>query len=160
MSFIFDNKKNVTNFKNKSPSQQKRDIQRQQEFQKTRSEKLTEAFEECNKKTDVTKIEKTYDEDLDCEVKATETTEYKLMIEAHETCRNYDIIEAIEVNFDGTLNDKRVEKNDASRDILVQKIEEKTNDDLLKYSVVINNNETAKDVIESWRETHKFDGLS
>ena len=35
--------------------------------------------------------------------------------------KNYDIIEAIEVNFDGILNDMKVEKDDFGRYIHVQK---------------------------------------
>ena len=50
-SFIFDNKKNVTNFKNKSPSQQKRDIQRQQEFQKQKVINLLKHLRNITRKT-------------------------------------------------------------------------------------------------------------
>ena len=37
--------------------------------------------------------------------------EYELKVDAHVDCKNYDIIEAIEVNFDGILNDMKVGKN-------------------------------------------------
>ena len=43
--FNFDNKKNAVNSKPKSPSQQKRDILRQKEFQKKDLEVANEAFE-------------------------------------------------------------------------------------------------------------------
>ena len=32
-----------------------------------------------------------------------EFVEYELKIKAHNKCKNYDVIEAIEVNFDGIL---------------------------------------------------------
>ena len=45
----------------------------------------------------------------------------ELKVKAHEDCKNYDVIENIEVNYDGTLNDLIIEKNDIARYILVQK---------------------------------------
>ena len=37
---------------------------------------------------------------------------YELKIDAHENCKNYDVIEAIEVNYDGTLNDLKIDEHD------------------------------------------------
>ena len=42
-------------------------------------------------------------------------------------------VEAIAVIFYRTLIDKRVDKNDASRDILIQTIEGNTNNNLFRY---------------------------
>ena len=51
-----------------------------------------------------------------------EFVEYELKIKAHNKCKNYDVIEAIEVNLDGILDDMKVEENDyTARYILVQK---------------------------------------
>ena len=49
----------------------------------------------------------------DCE--KDEFVEYALKIEAHEKCKNYDITEAIEVNFYGALDDLKVEAKDSAR---------------------------------------------
>ena len=85
-----------------------------------------------------------------------DVAEYELKMEAHEMCKNYDIIEAIEVNFDGTLDDMKVDKEDTMRKILVQKMRERQNE-LPVYIVLVKNDDTAKEIIESWREVHKFD---
>jgi hypothetical protein len=94
-----------------------------------------------------------------------ETSEYQLKVEAHEKCQNYDIIEAIEVNYDGTMDDLKIEKNDPARFILVQKeIEADRIDDrninLVAYRVIVRDKEVAKTIIEGWREPHKFDDLA
>ena len=53
-----------------------------------------------------------------------EFVEYELKIKAHNKCKNYDVIEAIKVNFDGILDDMKVEENDTNaRYIIVQKVE-------------------------------------
>ena len=36
--------------------------------------------------------------------KVSELLEFELKVKAHEDCKNYDVIENIEVNYDGTLN--------------------------------------------------------
>ena len=40
-----------------------------------------------------------------------------LLVDAHEKCTNDDVIESIEVNFSGHLDDKKVEKTDPVRNI-------------------------------------------
>ena len=100
----------------------------------------------------------------DGEVVASEDIEYELKVDAHTKCKNYDVIEAIEVNFDGTLDELKVEKNDSCRNILVQKLEKKleNNDEerqSLMYRVVVKNCKVAEDILESWKERHKFDDL-
>ena len=82
--------------------------------------------------------------------------EYELKIEAHEMCKNFDIIEAIGVNFDGTLDDMKVDKEDTKRKILVQKMRERQNE-LPVYIVLVKNDDTAKEIIESRREVHILD---
>ena len=81
--------------------------------------------------------------------------------------------EAIEVNFDGILDDMKVEKNDSNaRYILVQKVERKVKieniqvepDDeerhMLMYRIVIRNCEDSQNVVESWKNRYKFDDLA
>ena len=88
--------------------------------------------------------------------------EYDLRIEAHEKCKNYDITEAIEVNFDGGLDDLKVEEKDSSRYILVRKKKESNYDEgnLLNYKVIVRDVEMAQKVIENWKQPHMFDDLA
>ena len=113
---------------------------------------------------DGTKIPQVDGVNDDNEVVASENIEYELKVDAHTKCKNYDVIEAIEVNFDGTLDELKVEETDTCRNILVQKLERKieNNDEerqSLMYRVVVKNCKVAEDVIESWKERHKFDDL-
>ena len=97
-----------------------------------------------------------------------ETVEYELQVDAHKECKNYQLIEAIEVNFDGALDNRKVAKEDlAARKILVQKAQEcKTTEmlehdrKLLVYRVFINDEDNSRAVIESWKEEHMFDDLA
>ena len=91
---------------------------------------------------------------------------YELKIDAHENCKNYDVIEAIEVNYDGTLNDLKIDEHDRSRYILVQKLREEPcdiNDEKrvkLIYRVLVNDNEVSKSIVESWKDPYQFDDLA
>ena len=97
--------------------------------------------------------------------------EFELKVKAHEDCKNYDVIENIELNSDGTLDDLKVEKNDiAARYIFVQKVNKQIeNDDkelgadgeirhILVYRVFVKNCEIARKVLERYR--YKFDDLA
>ena len=100
------------------------------------------------------------DQDGSCE-----NIEYELNVEVHEKCKNYDVVEAIEVNFDGTIDDLKIEKTNSCRDILVNKLwSDLKNEDegtkTWKYRVSIKNCDVAKDILESWKERYKFDDLA
>ena len=92
--------------------------------------------------------------------------EYELKIEAHEKCKNFDVVEVIEVNFDGTLDDLKIDKHDPSREIHVQRIKKEPIEDDNKpvahfvYRVKVKNTEVARTLIESWKHSHKFDDLA
>ena len=69
------------------------------------------------------------------------------------------------INFDGTLDDMKVDKCDSSRYIVVQKenatVEKLEHDrNVLLYKVVIKNCERSRSVIESWTDRYKFDDLA
>ena len=89
-----------------------------------------------------------------------------MKIDAHENCKNYDVIEAIEVNYDGTLNDLKIDEHDRSRYILIQKLREEPcdiNDEKRVksiYRVLVNDNEVSKSIVESWKDPYKFDDLA
>ena len=97
--------------------------------------------------------------------------EYKLEIDAHVKCKGYDVVEAIEENYQGTLNDLKIDEQDVSRCILIQKLEEepfeKDDEDenekrriRFVYKVIVKDNEVAKPLIESWKFRNKFDDLA
>ena len=92
--------------------------------------------------------------------------EYELKIEAHEKCNNFEVVEVIEVNFDGTLDDLKIDKHDPSREIHVQRIKKEPIEDdnkpvaHLVYRVKVKNTEVARTLIESWKHSHKFDDLA
>ena len=104
--------------------------------------------------------------DLDKSEKTScEMLEYELTIEAHEKCKNYDVIENIEVNFDGILNDMKIEENDTCCYILVQKLEKELQNDneakkTLVYRVFVRNCKAAQEVVESWKIRYNFDDLA
>ena len=85
--------------------------------------------------------------------------EYELEVEAHNECKNYDIIEAIEVNFDGILDDHKIEKKDHLRNIQVQKVDERIVSSNIEneeskyevYRVVVKQNDTVEQIIEGWK---------
>ena len=81
--------------------------------------------------------------------------EFKLEIDAHVKCKGYDVVEAIEENYQGTLNDLKIDEQDLSRFILIQKLEEepfeKDDEDenekrriRFVYKVTVKDNEVAK----------------
>ena len=76
------------------------------------------------------------------------------------------MVEAIEENYQGTLNDLKIDEQDLSRFILIQKLEEELfeKDDEKRirfvYKVIVKDNEVAKTLIESWNYRNKFDDLA
>ena len=88
-----------------------------------------------------------------------ETTEYELKIETHPSCSGFDIVEAIQTNFNGILDEKKVMNNDPSRTIFVVKTNEKQTimkinqevRNLQLFKVTVKNKKDAKDAIEEWK---------
>ena len=73
--------------------------------------------------------------------------------------------------YQGTLNDLKIDEQDLSRFILIQKLEEEpfAKDDKdenekrrirFVYKVIVKDNEVAKTLIESWKFRNKFDDLA
>ena len=81
---------------------------------------------------------------------------YELTVEAHMECTHDDVIEAIEANFFGSLDDENVKENDPLRYIIVQQADE--NQKL--YEVAVKDNETSMKVIEKWNDPYEFDDLA
>ena len=152
-----------------SPSRQRRRQRREAEREKVKA--AEEVFEgnvekvdqETSTEEELAKEEKPSDESEN----SPDILEYELKIDAHVDCKNYDLIEAIEVNFDGALDDMKAEKDDVGRYIHVQKKHDAKDDNkcesdrkLVVYRVSIQNLENSEAVIESWRKRHNFDDLA
>ena len=97
----------------------------------------------------------------------TEEVQYEVNIDVQEKVKNFDVIEAVEVNFDGGLNDLNIEPEDPSRYILVHKLNEVAyeTEDKMKwksctYKILVKNVDAALNVIESWKKAHNFDDLA
>ena len=87
--------------------------------------------------------------------------EYDFEIEAHPKWTKEDIVEAIEANFYGTLDDENVEKSDKLRYLLMKKIEsqlDKWIENELKciHTVIVEvkENELVRKVIDGWKERY------
>ena len=110
-----------------SPSRQRRRQRREAE----RVEKLA-AAEEVDERVENVDQETSTEELSGKEEKLSEESksredllEYELKIDAQGDCKNFDVMEAIEVNFDGILNDMKVSEDDVCRFLHIQKDIEK-----------------------------------
>ena len=109
--------------------------------------------------------EKVNDIQVDVTEKVTDDIQYELKIEEHPNCSGDDIIEAIETNFYGILDDRKVVKSDPIRHILVEKTDMKyeirkiENElrNLKVFRVTVEDDEIVKDVIEGWKKVCNFD---
>ena len=153
------------------PAQQRRRERRRAERQSraTAEEAEAAAMENAAEQGDLEKKEIIIEEvnepqDVTKDV-SSETIEYELKVESHVKCKNYDVVEAIEVNFDGTIDDLKIDKTNICREILVSKLESeiKIEDEgaiMWRYRVTIKNCDVAQNILESWKERYKFDDLA
>ena len=87
---------------------------------------------------------------------------FEVKVEAHEKCTNKDVIEVIQENFFGTLDQKHVGKTDPIRHLIIR--EEKG--ELLeipvqgKYRIVVRDDKLATDIVALWNEPYEFDDLA
>ena len=84
--------------------------------------------------------------------------EYNLLFEAHEQYTDDDIVKAIKNNLYGTLDDKKVDKKDKVRYLLVEKIDTLSN--LPAFKIIVKEEKLARDIIESWKTRYEFDELA
>ena len=151
-----------------SPAKQRRRERRESERKAKATAEQALVGEQVGLGQEKSTAEKVAEEVNKQEVAESEESEidYELRIEAHEKCKNFDVVEAIEVNFDGILDDLKIDKHDPSRQIHVQKVIEEPIDDDKKhvvhliYRVQVKNTEVARTLIESWKDAHKFDDLA
>ena len=171
--FVFENKDPVR--KNRTPSQLKRDFTRRKDF-KTSLEDYEQVNVTADGKNDVKDDTCLVNEAQNVETLSNQAVvvseiQYDLKVEADVNVKNHDIVEAIEVNYDGALDDRDVSKDDPCRYIVVHKLEpelghgvrEKASDtkkNWRMYRVYVKNNVTASSVIEDWRHQSNFDDLA
>ena len=65
----------------------------------------------------------------------------------------------LSINYDGMLNDLKVDESDQARSNLVQKVRKKSeaDDETLHDRLLVGRSDVGQQVIEGWKETHKFD---
>ena len=85
------------------------------------------------------------------------------MVEADSNIKNYDIVEAIEVNYDGALDERDVDKDDPCRFINIYRLDQCEQDmkkNCYMYRIHVENSATASSVIEDWKQQNNFDDLA
>ena len=85
---------------------------------------------------------------------------FELKVEAHERCTNSDVIEAIQENFFGTLDNKKVEKTDPVRQLIIREENEQLSKVQDKYRIAVRDNEIATEIMRLWNEPYEFDDLA
>ena len=93
--------------------------------------------------------------------------QFDLLIDANENVKNFDVIEAIEENFNGCLDDRKVNYDDPCRNIFIHKLKQigyQRNDKVKMnqfiYRVYVEKNDTAGGVITDWQNPCNFDDLA
>jgi hypothetical protein len=86
---------------------------------------------------------------------------YELEIEAHDACTEDEIVEALEANFYGTLDDEKEENNEL-RYLIIQictgeRLLENENRKVMNYKIAVKENNTVRKIIESWNTRYNFD---
>ena len=86
---------------------------------------------------------------------------FEFRVEAHESCSHEDILESIEANFLGCLDDEKVEKDSKIRDLIVEESKDNPGSQNIRlYEVTVLDNEIVKNIIESWNTPYTFDDLA
>ena len=93
--------------------------------------------------------------------------QFEVIVEAQEEVTNFEVTEAIEVNFEGGLDDQKVGKKDQLRTIYVHKMlnEKEQNGDIegqkiRLYSVYVRHDDRILNLFNSWTKQGYFDDLA
>ena len=82
-------------------------------------------------------------------------------VEAHETCTHEDILESIEANFLGCLDDEKIVKDAPIRDLDVREYKDnQIGQNIRLYKVTVTDDEIVKKIIQSWNTPYTFDDLA
>ena len=100
------------------------------------------------------------------EIFAASKAQFEVKIAAQKDVKPYDILEALDENFEGGLGDRNVETT-SSQNMYVhqicEKVETTENSDGFEdftFRIFVNNDENAIDVIQNWRNPGQFDDLA
>ena len=86
---------------------------------------------------------------------------FEFKVEAHDSCTNDNILESIEANFLGCLDDEKVDKDAPIRELSVKESKDTpANPNIRIYEVKVMDNEIVKRIIESWNTPYTFDDLA
>ena len=89
-----------------------------------------------------------------------EKAHFELKVEAHEKCTNDDVIEAIQENFFGALDNKKVEKTDSIRHLIIREEDKGLVKIQDKYRIIVREDKVATDILGLWNEPYEFDDLA
>ena len=86
---------------------------------------------------------------------------YEFKVEAHETCTHEDILESIEANFLGCLDDEKIVKDAPIRYLDVRESKDnQIGQNIRLYKVTVTDDEIVKKIIQSWNTPYTFDDLA
>ena len=85
---------------------------------------------------------------------------FDVMVEAHDKCKNDDVIEALEENFFGNLKDKKIEKSDPRGYFNIREAAKEVLDVQKVYRIKVRNEEVITDIVERWKKPYEFDDLA
>ena len=89
-----------------------------------------------------------------------EKAHFELKVEAHEKCTNNDVIEATQENFFGALDNKKVEKTDSIRHLIIREEDKGLVKIQDKYRIIVREDKVATDILGLWNEPYEFDDLA
>ena len=89
-----------------------------------------------------------------------EIVSYDLEMESFASATEKDVVEVLEENFHGTLDDKHVEKTDFLRNITIEKLEKEEklveeNRKIENYKVDVKDDGKVHEIFESWKTRYK-----
>ena len=85
---------------------------------------------------------------------------FDVMVEAHDQCKNDDVIEALEENFFGDLKDKKIEKSDPMGYFSIREATKEVLDVQNVYRIKVKAKKVITDIIERWKKPYEFDDLA
>ena len=92
---------------------------------------------------------------------------FEIAMDVQEQVKSYDIVEAVEENLSGALNNLGVDDNDQTRFILMQNLKQEAYQTEISgnmigytYKIIVKNKDVVLDVIKSWKEQNNFDDLA
>ena len=101
----------------------------------------------------------TYEDFLGADI-VEEVAQFELEVETQGICCNDDVVEAIEENYYGALNDKKVDPVDPVRKLVIEEKGKNISEVQSIYKVSVPINDIAIETIENWNLRYEFDDLA